>query len=175
MSNRGTLPHGHRRLQFFLVDLQVKPAFDKIGYGFSYTFRSERRTQAGGVLVLKQFLQYAYTNINNAQANLSTKDSDVVVRQISDALSAAGLIVHTHVGASALRVDITVSRPELPDDYDLGIICDGRAYLRMRTVADREIVMPSVLTHLGWHLLRVWTIDWFEHPDTVIQQILKVL
>ena len=97
------------------------------------------------------------------------------MRQISDALSAAGLIVHTHVGASALRVDITVSRPELPDDYVLGIICDGRAYLRMRTVADREIVMPSVLTHLGWHLLRVWTIDWFEHPDTVIQQILKVL
>ena len=54
----------------FLVDLQVKPAFDKIGYGFSYTFRSERHTQAGGVLVLKQFLQYAYTGkLSYAQAN----------------------------------------------------------------------------------------------------------
>lgn len=136
----------------------------------------ERRTRAGGVLALKQFLQYAGTGkLTNTQANLSLEDTDVVVRQISDALSAAGLIVHTHVGTSAFRVDIAVSRPERPDDYVLGIICDGRVYLRIRTVADREIVMPSVLTHLGWHLLRVWTIDWFEHPDTVIQQILKVL
>ena len=40
-------------------------------------------------------------------------------------------------------------------------------------MSDREIVQPSVLKSLDWRIKRVWTLDWFERPDHVIENILN--
>lgn len=136
----------------------------------------ERRTQAEGVLALKQFLKYASAAQSVSQSvENSHEDADIVVLQIADALRAEGLTVHTHVGSSSLRIDLAVSRPGHPRSHVLGILCDDKSLSDLKTANDREIVVPTMLTHLGWRLLRVWTPEWFAHPEIVIRQILREL
>lgn len=55
----------------------------------------------------------------------------------------------------------------------MGIILDGYYYYNARTANDREMVMPSVLTSLGWNIHRIWTMDWFENSDKIVDAILE--
>lgn len=40
---------------------------------------------------------------------------------------------------------------------------------------DRHVVMPSVLSRLGWNIINVWTLDWFRNKEDVIRQIMNKL
>ena len=42
-------------------------------------------------------------------------------------------------------------------------------------VRDREIVQNSVLRMLGWKILKIWTLDWWENPDAVLATIEEAL
>ena len=76
---------------------------------------------------------------------------------------------------SAFHLDLAVVDSVNPQRYVLGIICDGDGYYHLKTVRDREMVQPSVLKTLGWKLMRVWSADWFIHPDMVVQSIVDRL
>ena len=53
----------------------------------------------------------------------------------------------------------------------MGIFCDGENYEREKTVTDREITYPKVLTMLGWQILRIWALDWFNNREATLQRI----
>lgn len=132
----------------------------------------ERRTQAEGVLGLKQFMRYAQQGaLKSAPSINSSEDSSLIVQQIAEALLRKGYEVKTNVGSSALRVDLAIIDPLHKDHYTLGIVLDGANYYHLKTTCDREIVQPSVLQMLGWRLMHVWTIDWLSHPENVITEI----
>ena len=76
---------------------------------------------------------------------------------------------------SRLWVDIAVSTREHPDQYILGILCDGRTYYETKTTRDREIVQPNVLKMLNWRVMRVYSIDWYENRERALSQILQEL
>jgi hypothetical protein len=42
-------------------------------------------------------------------------------------------------------------------------------------VRDREIVQNSVLKMLGWRILKIWTLDWWENSDAVLESIEEAL
>jgi len=79
------------------------------------------------------------------------------------------------VGKSDFKVDIAVSAPDNPEQYILGILCDGRSYYETKTTRDREIVQPDVLKVLNWRTMRVYSIDWYENRERVMKQILAEL
>ena len=55
----------------------------------------------------------------------------------------------------------------------MGILLDDKIYHAIPTMSDREIVQPTALQSLGWQVMRVWTLDWFERPQHVIDTILN--
>ncbi len=55
----------------------------------------------------------------------------------------------------------------------MGVIIDGHYYYNAHTTNDREMVMPSVLKALGWNIHRIWTMDWFENSDKIINTIVE--
>ena len=134
----------------------------------------ERRTNAAGVLGLKRFLEFAKNGILE-KSNTQKETTNKIALQISEQLEKYGYAVHTNIGTSAFRVDVAVVDAEHPESYKLGILLDGTEYYRTKTARDREIVQPTVLQLLGWNLMHVWTIDWFTHPETVVQKILEHL
>src|SRR5690606_23957226 len=41
------------------------------------------------------------------------------------------------------------------------------------TTNDREMVMPSVLKVLGWNVYRIWTMDWYENSNKIVDKIVE--
>jgi hypothetical protein len=102
-------------------------------------------------------------------------DTNVMVHQICEALTQEGYITESFVGRSNFKVDIAVATREHPDQYILGILCDGRTYYETKTTRDREIVQPNVLKMLNWRVMRVYSIDWYENRERALKYILREL
>ncbi len=136
-----------------------------------------RRTNAKGVKGLHRFLDYAEhgTLVKNAYAGEEAMAEKVITLQIARRLEAEGLKVKTFVGNSRFKVNIAIVDPHDERRYLLGILLDDKLYHAIPTMSDREIVQPSVLKSLGWNVKRVWTLDWFDRPKHVIDNILSEL
>lgn len=133
------------------------------------------RTSAEGVAGLKAFLQFA------EKGHLSVRHEDVqetlskqhLSASISKMLQEKGLEVKCNIGTSGFKVDIGIVHPDKPQQYILGIVVDGHYYYNAHTTNDREMVIPSVLKALGWNIHRIWTIDWYENSDKIIDTIIE--
>lgn len=132
------------------------------------------RTSAEGVSGLKAFLQFA------DKGHLSIRPEDVqesfkkqhLSESISKKIQEKGLEVKCNIGTSGFKVDIGIVHPDKPQQYILGIVVDGYYYYNAQTTNDREMVMPAVLKALGWNIHRIWTIDWHENSDYIIDKII---
>lgn len=142
------------------------------------TLRSDQidlnRTSSVGVSGLKRFLEYAEQKQRLKIENLQTTSDhqESIENLIAEKLKEKGYTVHTSVGCSGYRIDIGIVDKLNPSNYILGILCDGENYRRTKTTHDREIVQNEVLHLLGWNILRVWTLDWWENQTAVIESIL---
>lgn len=133
------------------------------------------RTSAEGVAGLKAFLQFA------EKGHLSVRPEDVqealsmqhLSSSISKKLQEKGLEVKCNIGTSGFKVDIGIVHPDKPQQYILGVVIDGHYYYNAQTTNDREMVMPSVLKALGWNVHRIWTMDWYENSDKIIDSIIE--
>ena len=136
-----------------------------------------KRSNAKGVEGLKAFLEYAETGrLPYLSSGIASKsENSVMVNQIREALHREGFLTEPFVGRSDFKVDIAVSTREHPDQYILGILCDGKTYYETKTTRDREIVQPGVLKMLGWRVMRVFSLDWYENKDRALEQILQEL
>ncbi len=135
-----------------------------------------RRSQAAGVAGLRKFLEYAQQgSLSMNAAHVGTILDRDIPREIADALKARGCEATTAVGRSQFKVDVAVPDPEEPSRYILGILIDGRAWAATEIARDRELTRPSVLTGLGWHIMRVWTIEWMHNREQVLEAIMQAV
>ncbi|WP_276806896.1 DUF3320 domain-containing protein [Bacteroides stercorirosoris] len=144
------------------------------------TLRSEqidlKRTKSKGVEGLKKFLEFAERGTSPIPAvQLQNQKQSNLITLIAQELTQRGYKVDTLVGRSNFKVDLAIVNPEQPDTYILGILCDGKNYYETKTTRDREIVQPNVLQMLHWNVMRVWSVDWFEHKENVVERIIKKL
>ncbi|WP_418620663.1 DUF3320 domain-containing protein [Ruminococcus sp.] len=131
------------------------------------------RTRSEGVAGLKGFLEFAERGKLAVTAHSTTKNtSDSTVTEcIAKAIKELGYGVKCNIGSSEFKVDIGIIDPDNEKEYLLGILLDGENTLHSSTAQDRFILQPSVLNGLGWNILRVWTLDWFDDKDRVLGNI----
>ncbi len=139
------------------------------------TLRSDQidlnRTGAVGVAGLKRFLEYAEKGGQIVNRTQNTMSEFSINNLIASQLERLGYKVDTNIGCSGYKIDIGIVDKDNPFRYRLGIICDGENYRRAKMVRDREIVQNSVLRMLGWKILKIWTLDWWENPNAVLATI----
>lgn len=135
------------------------------------------RTSSVGVAGLKRFLEYAGKGERMPVDKLSSDGNTLLSMQdiIACELRKQGYTVHTNIGSSGYKVDIGIVDRKNPSSYILGLLCDGENYRNTKTVRDREIVQNSVLNMLGWNIMRVWTLDWWENRESVLRAVEKEL
>ena len=133
-----------------------------------------RRSNAKGVQGLHRFLDYAEngTLIENAYFQDGQTREKIITLQIAKKLEEKGLKVNTFVGKSRFKINIAILDPQNEEKYMMGILLDDKIYHAIPTMSDREIVQPSVLKALDWRIKRIWTLDWFERPEHVLENIL---
>ncbi|MBQ8133192.1 MAG: DUF3320 domain-containing protein [Clostridia bacterium] len=136
------------------------------------------RTSAEGVASLKAFLEYASGKEMSHDRN--TVRSDINNRSgvadcICRALEENGYKAERMVGHSEYRVDVGVIDPNDPEKYILGILLDGGSYRAAKTTRDRELAQIDVLKSLGWNIIRIWSMDWWDNSNKEINRILDTV
>lgn len=145
------------------------------------TLRSDQidisRTSSEGVAGIKAFLEYT----EKGKIALPQKENTIKIlprffeKMVASEIQNLGYSVQTDIGCSGYRIDIGVVNPEKPSEYILGILTDGKTYRAAKTAKDREVVQTDVLKMLGWNIYKLWSPDWWDNPQKVIQDIVKAI
>ena len=134
------------------------------------------RSDAKGVKYLKSFLEYAERGkiaLSDLEYEQKGRPKDAFVEAVARSLRERGYEVNTNIGSSEYRVDIGVVDPKNPNRYMLGLLCDGHNYLSSQTAHDRDVTIPSVLRMLGWRLHNIWSVEWWDTPQHVLNGIIR--
>ncbi|QUI21209.1 DUF4011 domain-containing protein [Vallitalea pronyensis] len=142
-------------------------------------------TKNRGAKLFKQYLQYAKEiAIRDEKASkqvleqlvLSDKKresglhEDGLIEQMYRRLKKDGYQVKKHVGVSDYKIDLALY-DEDKGGYLLGIECDGTSYREQSSTRERDIHRKRFLAFRGWHLMRIWSLDWWKDSEQVIQNI----
>ena len=134
------------------------------------------KTGAPGVAALRAFLEYAGgMELPQTKDSIRSAGHEGVAAAICAELEKHGWQTGRQVGHSEYRIDIGVVDPENPERYLLGVLLDSEPYKNAKTARDRELAQTGVLTGLGWRILRVWTVDWWENREKEVERILTAL
>jgi len=133
------------------------------------------RTNARGVKALKTFLKYAESGLmdvpEESGRGFASPFEEAVHRRLTD----LGYEVRTQVGSAGFFIDLAVVDPDAPGRYLLGIECDGATYHSARSARDRDRLRQQVLEGLGWTIHRIWSTDWFRHPERELKRIVEAI
>lgn len=132
------------------------------------------RTSASAVQDLRHFIEFAHEGpkaITSAVRG-SVGDYDSPFEGfVADGLRAKGWEVHPQIGVSRFRIDLGVVHPDRPGDYLVGVECDGATYHSAATARDRDKVRAEILRGLGWHLVRVWSTEWWIDRERALERL----
>ncbi len=132
------------------------------------------KVRAAGVRDLKHYLEFALKGPRALveQRTFTGLDPDSPFETaVIGKLRNRGWEIHPQVGCSGYRLDIGVVDPRAPGRYLAGVECDGRAYHSGATARDRDRLRQHVLESLGWHILRIWSTDWWRNPEGELDKI----
>ncbi len=132
------------------------------------------KTDAAGVVALKAFLAYAGGEemaLNESSSSQLQSVKAGIAKRIRTLLKAEGFDTDLNVGRSEYKIDVGVIDPEHPDTYILGILLDGSSYGAAKTTRDRELAQINILRDLGWNVMRIWTMDWWDNRHKEIKRI----
>ena len=136
------------------------------------------RSSAEGVAALRAFLDYARSGrleVDEKTLQRVHSRKTGIAEAVCAALKEKGYATQRAVGKSAYKVDIGVIDPQRPGQYLLGILLDGESYGAAKTVRDREIAQIDVLRGLGWNILRIWTMDWWDNRQKELDRVFDCL
>jgi len=134
------------------------------------------RSSSLGVAGLKAFLEFAQRGKNHDNRSFGNKTRKLTfVDHLATQLKAEGFEVATNIGSSIFKIDLGIINPERPAEYLLGVLCDGETYKSSKTVKDREIIQIEVLQQLGWKIHKIWSCDWWDNPQKVLEGIKQAI
>ncbi len=147
-------------------------------------------TASEGVKAFKRFLQYAggsevwdqdIASTGSSSDNSGTPiiDRNAAFTGIADDIcarfKAIGYDTDKGVGKSGFKIDIGVVSPEKEGTYCLGILLDGPVYAASGTTTSREVSQMSMLKGFGWNIVRIWSLEWWENPDSVFEKLVQLI
>ncbi len=128
-----------------------------------------------GVKALKAFLEYCERgHLHQAIVTGKAPDSDFEVAVIN-ALEKHGYQCEPQVGVNGFFLDIAVRNPNKPNQFLLGVECDGATYHSAKSARDRDRLRQEILEGLGWEIHRIWSTEWFKNPEATLMPILSRL
>src|SRR5260370_38096983 len=130
-------------------------------------------TSADGVHILRRYLEYAEVRGRSAADGTSSGPDSDFEAEVADRLRARNYVVDYQVGVSSYRIDLGVRHPDFPEQYLVGIECDGARYHSSKSARDRDRIREEVLQSKGWNLIRVWSTDWFENADIQTNRLVQ--
>jgi very-short-patch-repair endonuclease len=178
-NSRGDLPYrfgpllydgGERRLNVAVT--RAKRRLTLVS-SFSASDMDPERSQAPGVELLRQYLQYVGSGGENLGDVILDKPLlnpfEVDVR---DTLTRQGLKLVPQYGSSGYWIDFVVAHPTQPSRYVLALECDGATYHSSESARDRDRLRQEQLERIGWRFHRIWSTEWFYDRDKCVEKVM---
>lgn len=128
-----------------------------------------------GVKALRAFLEYCEKgHLHETQITGKQPDSDFEI-SVMNRLKERGYECMPQVGVAGFFIDLAVRNPNRPEEFIMGIECDGATYHSGKSARDRDRLRQEILEGLGWNIQRIWSTDWFRNPNNDIQRIVRLL
>jgi predicted DNA-binding WGR domain protein len=102
-------------------------------------------------------------------------NSSIVLQQLKAALQQEGLHVNENIGQSGFRCSLGIKTDSSHTEYDLGILLDDDNHYSNSNLFEQYYQRPAILRSFGWNTLQVFTKDWLQDPQKVVQQVKKRL
>ncbi|ALX48523.1 DUF3320 domain-containing protein [Lentibacillus amyloliquefaciens] len=138
------------------------------------------RTNAEGVHSLRAFMDFAKKGgavpLSYEDQNKKTDDNSItIIPKIQQALQEKGYQTEINVGSSEFKVDLAVVDKNTEGQYLAAIQLDGHRYANRTTTRDRNKQGDLMLSRLGWHIIKVWSIEWWHNEEKQMKNILTQL
>jgi very-short-patch-repair endonuclease len=139
---------------------------------FSHHDMDPNRSKAGGVNMLRAYLQYAASGGENlGDVFLDKPALNPFEISVRDRLVAVGIPLVPQYGVAGYWVDFAAAHPTQPGRMVLAIEADGASYHSSNTARDRDRLRQEQLERLGWSFHRIWSTDWFTDADTCVAKV----
>ena len=77
--------------------------------------------------------------------------------------------------AVLFKIDLAVRHPKMPDKYLLAVIFGDDAAAFGDVVRDSMILKASVLERMGWQVMRLWLLDWWQNPEAQVSRVAETV
>ncbi|WP_285617456.1 hypothetical protein [Kineosporia sp. NBRC 101677] len=130
------------------------------------------RLRTAGARLLRDVL-LAAGGRGTGSAGRMPKNSDALVADLRDRLTAAGLPVRVRVGDGAWPLDVAVADPRVPGRMLVAVDLDGPSFAS-RNTRERERHRPARWERAGWAYCRISAMDLAADPDREIARVREV-
>lgn len=137
---------------------------------------SMHKSPTPGITAFQRYLKYAEHRTPRTAELTEAFSQPSFEEVVANALREKGYTVVPKVGSSTFSIDLAVVDDKRPGRYLVGIICDGPSYHQARAARDRDRLRQQVLQqNLNWRIHRIWSTDWFRHPEQELQRMVEVI
>lgn len=134
-----------------------------------------KRVTSEGVRMLRSYIEFARQGGEQLTDDVTLDSGDEFCDAVASFLTEKGYNIKRQVGSSEYKIDIAVENPEKAGEYTVAIECDGNSYVNTRTARDRDHLRRSVLSNMGWHLYRVWSVEWNRSREEQKQALIDFI
>ncbi|KAB1942593.1 DUF4011 domain-containing protein [Brevibacterium linens] len=129
----------------------------------------DRSKLNGGAVMLPRLLEEIATG-GVHQPGPHGEIYDPLMGDIADRLLQLGVVAHEHYNG----IDLAVAN-SAEDEHGMiiAVAGDGPEYASMRSLRQRDRVLPEQLSRRGWKFMRVWSTDAFVDPQTETEKIFE--
>ena len=151
---------------------------------YPYDLKIEQTTN-NGPRYLKKYLEYCFAVSNNdakaAKATLySLRNSNMTFQNKEQALIAdvyqeirrRGFNVLANVGIGKYSIALAIKQD---DKYILGIEFDTLLFNKINSVKERDYSRRKYMESRGWHIYRIWVMNWWRNKDQEVDNICKTI
>lgn len=163
---------GERRLNVLITRAKVRTV---VYSNFKAGDMRMAETRSEGVHALHTFLAFAESGHLDVVPSVLRLEPSYFEECVFEQLRNRGYDVDKQVGSEGFYIDLAVRHPEHPGRYVLGIECDGAMYHSAKCARDRDRLRQQVLEERGWRIHRVWSTDWWRHPDRELNRCCEAI
>lgn len=163
---------GERRLNVLITRARVRTV---VFSNFKAADMRMAESRGEGVKALHTFLAFAESGHLDVMPSILRMEPSYFEECVFEQLRNRGHDVDKQVGSEGFYIDLAVRHPSEPGRYVLGIECDGAMYHSARSARDRDRLRQQVLEDRGWKIHRIWSTDWWRHPDRELNRCCEAI
>ncbi len=132
---------------------------------FSHHDMDPSRSSAKGVVLLRQYLEFAASGGENLGSDVLDVPLNAFELSIRDGLDRRRIPNTPQYGVSGYRIDFACAHSDEPGKMVLAVEADGASYHSAHTARDRDRLRQQVLESKGWRFHRIWSTAWFRDRE----------